>query len=98
MSGMSNENQGVAFLSEADGLRNGLQSPADRSHQLRATVWCGLSPERVRRDAMSTEDANRIFRHVLKSIDENFYLTLAQVLNHMPVMDDLVKDIDRNGI
>jgi hypothetical protein len=47
---------------------------------------------------MSTEDANRIFRHVLKSIDENFYLTLAQVLNHMPVMDDLVKDIDRNGI
>jgi hypothetical protein len=43
---------------------------------------------------MSAEDANRLFRHFLEAIDEN-YFTLAQGFNHMPVMNDLVKNIDR---
>ena len=48
----------------------------------------------LRRDAVRAEDANRSVGYFFDTINKD-HIALAEVINHIAIVNDFVKDIDR---
>jgi hypothetical protein len=93
VAGMSYEHERMAFAREADCFEmNFGNERAGRVYHAQAFALRKVYD--LRRHAVRAKDAHSAVGHIFELFDED-HVALAEIIDHVTVMDDLVKDVNR---